>query len=76
MDWKEWFEKHGEMVMPLGTGVTGTHISMIRMQTEELYQAFKARLMDELVVTSPELLNSARLESPPHYTELKGILKD
>lgn len=45
--WKEWFEEVKQFVCETGEAkVFGIQVSMA--ETEDMYQAFKARLMDEL----------------------------
>ena len=49
MAWKEFFEIHGQRVF-IGTQVgESSYVESV----EDLYQAFKARLMDEVVVVTP-----------------------
>ena len=54
MDWKKWFNAREDQLGSLGRPLR-------KLQEEYRYQAFKTRLIDELKVESPELLNHAAL---------------
>ncbi len=48
MDWKKWFEMYGKQK------ITFAHIEYgDSPYPEDMYQAFKARLIDELAVSAP-----------------------
>jgi len=57
MNWKEWFEAKGKKAFMTITGqaaVTDVYAE------EHRYQAYKARLMDELAVHGSEIMGSVR----------------
>jgi len=60
-NWKEWFEKYGQSSTAAAEGFIWSSNS----SADEMYQAFKARLIEELKVESPELLNHADLVDKP-----------
>lgn len=56
MDWKEWFKENGDK-KPLVYDHIGRRQDLgFHESFEEMYQAFKARLIDEVEGYSPELL--------------------
>jgi hypothetical protein len=57
MDYQEWFEKYGHSHAVEDIGLHYAHCAT----AEEMYQAFKARMISELRVTSDEFLNFAEL---------------
>jgi hypothetical protein len=68
MSWREWFERNGnaQLQSQILRPAVGTLVTfMAEHQIEEMYQAFKARLIEELKVESPELLNQADIVDNP-----------
>lgn len=69
MDHKKWFDEHESVAFfgvsvtsPIGSDrVVGMSSYQYSDHTEEMYQAFKARMISELRVTSDEFLNFAEL---------------
>ncbi len=73
MNWQEWFEEYGELVVPSGTGEPMTPIAKVIIPIETMYQAFKARLMDELIISheisgyGKELEHEYQFDRRPYY---------
>lgn len=58
MDWEAWFKKYDQCGVTLYFGGELWDAPDI----EELYQAFKSRLIAEIVAQSPELMDFAELK--------------
>lgn len=53
MDWKKWFEERKNASFD-PSGAFGFGLMLPKVGLEDMYQAFKARIMDELYLRNPQ----------------------